>query len=409
MTKHFQLCLVLLMGSAMAGTAIGETSFKFSFGSVEAIPGHIKVLPEISYTAQRGYGFEPGSAAAMAAKKPFYFSVKMPEGNYQVTVSLGDATGESETTVKAELRRLMVEKVRTETGEFASRSFVVNVRTPQIPSGGEVRLKDREKTTEAMAWDDKLTLEFNGARPCLRAIEIERVDVPTVYLLGDSTVCDQPAEPWGSWGQMLPRFFKPGIAIANHAESGESLNSSVGAHRLDKIFSTLKTGDYLFIQFGHNDQKEPGTNLAFTTFKEGIKNVVGQTRKHGGTPVLVTSMERKNGVTSNTLGDYPEAMRQVAAEESVALIDLNAMSKVMYKALGPELDKAFQDGTHHNNYGSYELARCVVLGIQMNHLDELAKFLTDELGPFDPSHPDPVTSFRIPASPATSSEKPLGN
>jgi hypothetical protein len=102
-------------------------------------------------------------------------------------------------------------------------------------------------------------------------------------------------------------------------------------------------------------------------------------------------------------------MRQVAAEESVALIDLNAMSKVMYKALGPELDKAFQDGTHHNNYGSYELARCVVLGIQMNHLDELAKFLTDELGPFDPSHPDPVTSFRIPASPATSSEKPLGN
>ena len=178
MRKEFPSCLTLFLAGALGCAAADGNSFKFSFGSGDAEAGYVKVLPDMTYSVQRGYGFEPGSAAAMAAKKPFYFSVKVPEGNYQVTVSLGDAAGESETTIKAELRRLMVEKVRTETGEFASRTIVVNVRTPQIAGGGEVRLKDREKTTEAMSWDDKLTLEFNGARPALRAIEIGRVEVP---------------------------------------------------------------------------------------------------------------------------------------------------------------------------------------------------------------------------------------
>src|SRR5207253_11336322 len=132
-----------------------------------------------------------------------------------------------------------------------TRTFTVNVRTPQIASGGEMKLKDREKTSELWAWDEKLTLEFNNARPAICAIEINRADeVPTIYLLGDSTVCDQPLEPYNSWGQMLTRFFKPGIAITNHAESGESLKSSLGAKRLDKVVSLIKPGDHLLIQYG---------------------------------------------------------------------------------------------------------------------------------------------------------------
>jgi lysophospholipase L1-like esterase len=165
-------------------------------------------------------------------------------------------------------------------------------------------LKDREKTTEFAAWDDKLTLEFNGARPCICAVEIEKVGVPTIYLLGDSTVCDQPAEPWNSWGQMLPRFFNPEVAIANHAESGESLRSSIGAKRLDKVLSLMKQRDYLFIQYGHNDMKEKGEGVgAFTTYKKDLKHFIAETRKKGGTPVLLTSMERKAGVEHDTLGD----------------------------------------------------------------------------------------------------------
>src|SRR5205823_685569 len=184
--------------------------------------------------------------------KPFYFSVALPEGNYQVSITFGDMAGETNTTVKAELRRLMLEQVHTTAGKFVTRTLTVNVRTPQIAGGGEVRLKDREKATENWAWDEKLTLEFSGARPCVCALEIAKADVPTLYLLGDSTVCDQPREPFTSWGQMLTRFLKPGIAVANHAESGESLRSSRGAKRLDKVLSTMRAGDWLFIQFGHN-------------------------------------------------------------------------------------------------------------------------------------------------------------
>src|SRR5207237_9119949 len=126
-----------------------------------------------------------------------FFSVKVPEGNYRVTVTLGDAAGESTTTVKAELRRLMLENVKTAAGQHQSQMFIVNVRRPEIAGVGEVRLKDREKTAEGWAWDEKLTLEFSGVRPCVCGVEVARADdVPTIYLLGDSTECDQPGEPY---------------------------------------------------------------------------------------------------------------------------------------------------------------------------------------------------------------------
>jgi hypothetical protein len=235
----------------------------------------------MAYTKDRGFGFEPGAQVVsvdrsgtagagqdplhqhfITGEKPFYFSAHVPaEGNYRVTVTLGDAAGESTTTIKAELRRLMVEKVHTESGQFATVSFIVNTRTPKIPevdgiTAGVVRLKSpRESVMEAWGWDDLLTLEFNNARPAICAIEIAPVDVPTVFLIGDSTMCDQPREPFSSWGQMLPNFFQPDIAVANHAESGETYRDSIGRRRLDKILSLMKPGDYLIMQFGHNDQK----------------------------------------------------------------------------------------------------------------------------------------------------------
>ena len=243
-----------------------------------------------------------------------------------------------------------------------------------------MHLKPREKTNEWWAWDDKLTLEFNGTHPALQSLEIEKAAVPTVFLLGDSTVCDQPAEPWNSWGQMLPRFFKPDIAIANHAESGETIAGSLSAHRFDKVFSLMKPGDYLFLQFGHNDMKSRATN-ALEQYSEDFKRVIAETRAKGGTPVLVTSMERKAGVEAPTLMGYPDAVRTVAKEGKCALIDLNAMSVVLYRALGTNIGQAFQDPTHHNNYGSYELAQCVVAGIQQAKLP-LAKFIVDEFKGF---------------------------
>jgi lysophospholipase L1-like esterase len=393
--------------------AAENTSEKFFFGSEKPAAGYTQVSPTNFYSRKIGFGFERGAEITArenfsSSAKPFYFSAALPEGNYKVTVTLGGAKAGSTNYVKAELRRLMLEHVVTAPGKFETRTIAVNIRTPKIPGDGEVRLKERERTTEMGNWDEKLTLEFNGTDPAVSKLEIERADdLPTVYLLGDSTVCDQPSEPWNSWGQMLPRFFKPRVVIANNAESGDTTRSAIGARRDAKIFSTMKAGDYLFVQYGHNDMKDRSTN-ALAIYKSNLKMFITRTREKGATPVLVTSMERRAGVDHDTLGKYPETVREVAKEENVALIDLHAMSRTLYNALGRNLDKAFQDGTHHNNYGSYELAKCIVEGIKQDKLP-LAKFIVDDFKDFNPVHPDPVDSFEMPASPGPIGAKPLGD
>jgi len=385
------------------------TSYSFDFGSGNPRAGRVQILSTAAFSKDLGYGFENPAGIVCTERsctsdRPFFFSLALPEGNYDVTVVLGDPAAGSTTTVKAESRRLILESVKTAPGSFATHTFTVNIRTPKISIGGEVKLKDRE--IGVLHWDDKLTLEFNDAHPRISALQIEPAkDAVTLYLMGDSTVTDQTKEPWNSWGQMLTRFFQAGLAVANHAESGESLRSSLAARRLDKVMSVIKPGDYLFIQFGHNDQKERGEGVgAFTTYKADLKRYVVEARKRGAIPVLITSMHRRtfeaDGTISNSLGDYPEAVRQTAKEENVPMIDLLAMSKPFYEALGPEESKkAFVDNTHHNNYGSYELAKCIVEGIKVNRLG-LVRFLVPEaLQPFDPAHPDPIKNFAVPPSP----------
>jgi lysophospholipase L1-like esterase len=433
MIRPLVIALAILPTLAGAATAQSDAAakrdYKFSFVPCATADGYVPVAPNDVYNRDRGFGFEPDAKIQAVVRggddvlhsgyctsaRPFFFSVAVPEGNYRVTVTLGDRYGPSTTTIKAELRRLMLENVHTAPGEFATRTFAVNVRRPQITGGGQVKLKGRERAAEAWNWDEKLTLEFNGAHPCLAALSIAKTDdAITVYLLGDSTVCDQSSEPWNSWGQMLPRFFTDGVAVANHAESGESLRSSVGARRLDKVVSTMKAGDYLFIQYGHNDMKERGPDVgAFSNYRANLKRFIAAARRRGGIPVLISPMNRNrldsSGKVVNTLGDYPKAVRRTAEEENVPLIDLNAMSKTLYEALGPQnVGKAFQDGTHHNNYGSYELAKCVVEGIRSNRLG-LAKYIVDDLPRFDPAHPDPVERFAVPASPKRTANVPDGS
>ncbi len=102
-----------------------------------------------------------------------------------------------------------------------------------------------------------LTIEFNDSLPKVCAVEITpNKTATTIFLAGNSTVVDQGREPWASWGQMIPRFLVPSkVVVANYAESGEALNSFVSARRLEKILSLMKAGDYLFVEFGHNDHE----------------------------------------------------------------------------------------------------------------------------------------------------------
>jgi lysophospholipase L1-like esterase len=363
--------------------------------------------------------------AGCASDAPFFVSFPATDGNYRVTIELGGDAA-AKTTVWAESRRLMVEQRATKPGEYVQESFVVNVRTPTIGSMGEsVHLKPRE--VGALDWDEKLTLEFNGDYPSVRKITVEPVtDVATVYLAGDSTVVDQDKEPWAAWGQMLPRFFGPKIAISNHAESGETIKSFETERRWAKMFSTIKAGDYLMMQFAHNDQK-PGAGYvpAETMYREMVEGYIAKARAIGAHPILVTSMNRRTfdeaGKIRDTLAPYPQVLRAIAKEQGLPLIDLNAMSKTMWETMGPEGTlKAFvhypantfpgqaaelKDDTHFNSYGAYELARCVVESLREQKIP-LAEELRPGIAAFDPAHPDAV--FELPLSPMVDTATPYG-
>jgi lysophospholipase L1-like esterase len=229
---------------------------------------------------------------------------------------------------------------------------------------------------------------------------------------------------------MIPSFFEPGkVAIANYAESGESLSSFISERRLAKELSLMKSGDYAFIQFGHNDQKQKGDGIgAFTSFKRDLKYFIAEVKKKGAIPVLVTSMQRRSfdsaGKIMETLGDYPDAVRQTAIEEGVSFIDLNKMSKLMYEAWGPAKSiKAFvhfpantfpgqktelKDDTHFTPFGAYQIAKIIVTGIRDNKLG-IAQYIKPGTPQFDPAKPDNFSSFYWPYSPSATSVKPDGN
>ncbi len=426
---HPNVVVSLLFAVTMTAAESPARSFVFASGSRVGADVRLITVAE-TYTTERGYGFEPGLEVkavrgGVMGSPVLYFTTDLPEGNWRVKVTLRGAPGGSIAAVKAELRRLMLGPVKLAENEKLERTFVVNTRSHHIAAqhglaAGVVQLKaPRETTQEAWAWDDRLTLEVDGA--VLAALEITPAKVPTVFLLGDSTVCDQSREPYNSWGQMLTRFFKPTVAIANHGESGETYRDSIGRRRLDKVISVMQPGDYLFLQFGHNDQKQiaAGSGGPFTTYQEEMKAHIAAVRRVGGIPVVVSPMERRGfdaaGKVLPSLADYARASRETAEAEHVAFIDLNALSKLFYEALGPELSaQAFAtpggkvDNTHHNNYGSYELARCVVAGIRDAKLP-LATEIVREFRKFDPAHPDDLKTFAVPPSPNFANQRPLGD
>ena len=382
--------------------------------------------PQPVYNDEAGYGYDvlPAPDKKKPAE-PFYFSVRVPDGNYLVRVVLGGKKN-SNTTVRAEGRRLMMDNITTvKAKDEQTVSFVVNKRSPLIEEGKRVKIKDREKGY--LAWDDRLTLEFNGPLPAVKSIHIEKADVPTVYLCGNSTVVDQNNEPWASWGQMITRWFGPEVAISNHAESGLTARTFIGSFRLDKILSTLKPGDYVFVEFGHNDEKEkrPGDG-AWYHYQYQLKIFIDQVRGKGAEIVFCTPTQRRQFEADgksirNTHGDFPAAMKMVAEKERVPLIDLNKMTTDLYLAVGPEESKhmlvhypkemygrELADNTHFNVFGAYEVAKCVVMGMKQLNLP-LVQYLRADWQDFDPSHPDNWQEFKWSPSRIVEIVKPDGN
>lgn len=374
-------------------------AFKFSFGPGPVTDGVIRVQADEAYTIEQGHGFDLGTKPG--TDTPFFFSVKVPEGNYRVTITLGDSTGESDTTIRTESGHIMAVDLKTVPGAFLTRTFYANVRRPQISPPAPKNAPGEPMVhmflageAEARCWDEKLTLEFNGRRPVLSALEIVKDDtVPTLFTAGDSTVGDPRRGPGGNWPTQLCQFLKPEITVCNSAEGGETSKSFITGQRLDKVLSQMKAGDFFLVQFGHNDSKpqwpQSYTEPA-TSFKAYLGVYLAETRRRGATLVLVTPMERR--ANGDTVGPWARAMREFAAEHQVPLIDQWAMSKVMWSALGPDVGTAFADQTHLNGYGGYLLAKLIASGLRQN-VPALARFVADDFVEMDPAHPEPPPAY----------------
>lgn len=369
-------------------------------------------------------------AQNVKSNAPFTRNIEVPDGNYKVTVVLGSKKKAGNTVVRAENRRLMVDEVATKKGQFKTVEFVVNKRTPEIEKGKRVKVKDREKNYNT--WDNAINLEFTGAAPAVKEVKIERdTTATTIFLCGNSTVVDQPYEPWASWGQMIPRWFSPEVVISNNAESGLTAGSFLGSYRLDKILTMMKKGDYVICEFGHNDQKEKMAGAgAWYNFSYNLKVFIDKVRAKGGNIIFVTPTQRRrfddatHSKILETHGDYPNAMRAVAKREGVPVIELHDMTRTFFETLGyenskkalvhypantfPGQDKPLADNTHFNPYGAYEIAKMVVMGMKQLNLP-IVKYLRSDWKDFNPAQPDDYNKFVWYNSVQQDVTKPDGN
>lgn len=351
----------------------------------------------------------------------------VPDGNYLVKVVVGSKNEKGHTVIRGESRRLFFDPIITRKGRFKEVSFIINKRNTFISDSEHVRIKEREKNK--LNWDNNLSLEFAGINPCVEKISVSPAEnVTTIYLCGNSTVVDQDNEPWASWGQIITKFFDTNISFANYAESGESANTFIAAKRFKKILTVIKPGDYIFIEFGHNDQKQTGEGKGpYLHYYKSLAEMIIESRALGAIPVLLTPTQRRNfnksGQIVNTHGEYPQAMKQLATDLNVPLIDLHEKTKILFEKMGvensknafvhypansfPNQIKPLQDNTHFNPFGATQVAKCVINGII--EIDLPVKKFIHKCKTWSPYKPDEFKKFVWYNSPYFETEKPDGN
>ena len=390
-------------------------NYKFDFGEGPVAAGYTQVKANTKYSDSQGYGFESGTVSSvdrlwdddlttdfLTAKGDMVFSVALPQGNYEVTFILGDGENESETTVWAENRKLMLDRITLAGGVFSRQTVSLRrMETRSMDGSVTMSIKDREK--DYRTWDKKLTFVISGKAPAVAGIEIKRNDnVTTLWLCGNSTVVDQMTAPWAGWGQMAPGFFKSTLAIANYAESGLTASGFYSMKRLAKILSEVKKGDFVTVQFAHNDQKNQND---VNNYEATLTKYTNEIKAKGATPLFVTSTARQNETDPKTaVGGLPERMRALGKKLGVTVLDLNQHSITLGKALGGNKEKMYMytasDKTHFCEYGAYELARANIEEIKAK-VPELAKHLRDDHEAFDSSKPDPLDILTQAKTPIT--------
>jgi lysophospholipase L1-like esterase len=319
--------------AALAALALGGTA-------LTAVPAH----------AHGGPRQVPGPGPCTATACHF----DVPPGTYDVRVRLGGPAAGG-TSISGETRRSLLPETATAAGATVTRSFTVNVRTPEgEPTGPD--------------GTPGLDLVVGGSAPALAGVTVTPAGraARQILLIGDSTVCDQPGDPYSGWGQQLPQFLRRGLSVANYADSGESTVSYLANPLLwSTVRPLIRPGDLVLIQLAHNDKTTDGA-----TYRANLEALVTGVREEGGRPVLVTPVVRRWFNTDGTLNnntallvnglgvDHPAVIRAVAAAEDVPLVDLTARTRALVESLGVEGSKAIylydekKDNTHTSAHGA---------------------------------------------------------
>lgn len=202
-----------------------------------------------------------------------------------------------------------------------------------------------------------------------------------IFMAGNSTMADKPfkdGNPEKGWGQILPLYFTKNVIIENHAKNGRSTKSFIDEGRWDSLLNRVKPGNYVIIEFGHNDAKQDDPKRfadARTTYRENLIRFIHDVWNRQGIPVLATPIVRRRftreGEFYDVHGEYPVVVREIAAELQVLLIDLHASSEALLKQYGaerskmlflhiepgeyPSLPEGKKDDTHFSPYGAFRI------------------------------------------------------
>lgn len=293
--------------------------------------------------------------------EPLCIKMPVPNGNYEARVTI-KAHEDTVFSILSQSRRFMAQNVEIKDG--CEKDIVFNLNVCDVHK----RDCDYYEVKEAQIYilcDGNITA----------TAAVSPVDVPTVYIAGDSTVTDQPAEyPYSpkstfcGWGQMFPQFLKTGIAVSNHAQSGSTTQDFKDIN-WTAFKDKIREGDYLIVEFGHNDQKVAELDAA-GGYADNLRYYVNYVRERGATPILCSPINRiifqEDGTLLNLLGEYRNAVKSVAEEMNVPFIDLWSRTTEYFETAGPVKSWGFfwgngtdRDYTHTNDIGGNVIARFV--------------------------------------------------
>lgn len=369
-----------LAGAPAEFPTAGTLTFDFGNGAVAA--NAVGIDAKTAYTAENRAGFVNPSATTAndrggsdALRSDFVtvgdteFVVDLPNGDYTVDLIAGDATGATDISITAEQMAKVQQTAKT-AGNFLEMSFDIAVV------------------------DGQLNLDFGGTAANLNALVLTQKSPrqagasPTVWVTGDSTVQSYTSDyaPQAGWGQMLERYLSDGVTVENKAIGGRSSKNFISQGRLDEVLRGIRPGDYLFVQFGHNDNSKGVDDryAAPADFAEYLRTYVDGAVQRGATPILVTPVSRRSfdaetGKFNVSFPEYVSAASQLAAETGTGLVDLSASSRAYLDSVGPEAalsvflhvpagvypsrPSGTADDTHFQEYGAIQMARLVAADV----------------------------------------------